>query len=80
MSDPVAVVVPSLLSVDLDANGKVCGWRVVEGVTGEKVQRSVDTARIWREDDVDIDRAWDRYMERLESVCDTGPECPEVEE
>ena len=71
------VSVPSLLDVDV-RNGRVEGWRVVEGVTVERVQRSVDTASIWR--DEDSDRAWDRHMERLESVRDTGPECPEVEE
>jgi hypothetical protein len=81
MSEPVTVSVPSLLSVDIDESGRVKGWRVVEGITPAVVQRSVETARIWREEDASVDCAWDRHMERLESTRDDGPEeGPEVGE
>lgn len=80
MSEPVTVSVPSLLSVDLDEYGRVKGWRVVEGITPDVVQRSVETARIWREEDASVDHAWDRHMERLESVRDDGPDGAEVGE
>lgn len=69
--------------VEVDAvvvGGKVGAFTYSQpNVTGEMVQRAVDNQSAWAKEDA-LEVAWDRHMERLESVRDTGPECPEVEE
>ena len=86
------MLVPVYVNAGVDSKGIVMGWGIPTfektgascpeldaAMTAEGVRRGIESAReqaFWASNE----GAWDRHMERLESVCDIGPECPEVEE